>query len=210
MSVQSDVLSGVRGATAPPAPAGNPAILGLVTFLPAGLTLGFWLVGYLPVTIPGGMIATAVGSAGLFLLVSCLWAARLGASAVAGILGLFSAFFTSLAVMLFGLANGLFGLADSSEVPKVLVPYALSFLIVFGLVTLGTLRLPLAFTAGFVFIDATFALLIANLLTGTALYATLAGICTFVFCAIYAYILLDAITQETGGNAMPLGGPVTR
>ena len=49
-----------RPAAAPAGnPQGNPAPLGLATFLPGALTLGLWLVGYLPAADLGA-IAPAV------------------------------------------------------------------------------------------------------------------------------------------------------
>ncbi len=58
MSVESDVQSGGRmplRKQLPPAPVGNPLLLGLATFLPGGITLGLWFVGYLDTaTLPGG------------------------------------------------------------------------------------------------------------------------------------------------------------
>ncbi|MHA6792808.1 acetate uptake transporter family protein [Pseudonocardia bannensis] len=217
MSVESDVQPGAAPVeTAPAVPAGNPALLGLPTFLPGGITLGLWLVGYLDTaTLPGGMTAAVTFSAGLFLLVACIWAARIGQSAVAGIFGTFSAFWLSFGFLLMGLLNGWFGLSTdptlaATQVQNVQAAYLLSWLIVFVALTLATLRLPLAFTAGFVFVSVTFALVLSFVLTGTALFATLAGISTFVFCAIYAYIFFDAMSQELGGKALPMGNPITR
>ncbi len=82
MSVESDVR-------ATPVATGNPVLIGLTGFLPAGLTLGLWLVGYLPATGLGGMVPAVWGSAGIFLLVAAIWAGRIGGSAVAAILGSF-------------------------------------------------------------------------------------------------------------------------
>jgi len=87
---------------------------------------------------------------------------------------------------------------------------AASWLIVFVALTLATLRLPLAFTVGFVLVSATFALLLANLLTGQAIFSTLAGLTTFGFCAVYAYIFFDAMGQELGGRAMPMGNALVK
>lgn len=94
--LQADVRAGAHAAEEPAAtaaPAGNPALLGLITFLPSGITLGLWFVGYLDTaTLPGGMIPIVTLSAGLFQLVAAAWAGRLGASSVAAIFGVFSAF----------------------------------------------------------------------------------------------------------------------
>jgi uncharacterized protein len=214
---QTSVESDAHGAPATverAAPAANPALLGLPTFLPGGITLGLWLVGYLDTAaLPGGMIAAVTFSSGLFLLVACVWAARLGQSAVAGILGTFSAFWLSFGFLVMGLVNDWFGVsADpavaAAQMQNVQATYVLAWLIVILILTVATLRMPLAFTAGFVFVCATFALVLGFVLSGNTLFATIAGITTFIFCAIYAYIFLDGMTQELGGRAMPMGNPI--
>lgn len=209
MSVESDVTSGAHAAAAPApaAPAGNPALLGLATFLPGALSLGLWLVGYLPAADVGAIIPALVFSNGLFLMIACIWASRLGASAVAGIFGTFSAFWISLGVLLAAMTNGWFALtADSSPLPT----YLLSWLIVFVALTLATLRLPLAFSAGFVFVCIAVALVLANVLTGSSIFMVLAGVSVFVFCAIFAYIWVDGMGQELGGRAMSMGSPIQK
>ncbi|MFB9382561.1 GPR1/FUN34/YaaH family transporter [Pseudonocardia petroleophila] len=215
MSVESDVQSGAHAAAAPApaAPAGNPALLGLATFLPGALSLGLWLVGYLPAADVGAIVPAVVFSNGLFLLISCLWAARLGGSAVAAIFGTFSAFWLSLGVILTAITNagaeapGVLGLtATSAALPT----YLLSWLIVFAALTLATLRLPLAFTGGFLFVTIAVALVLANVLTGAAIFSTLAGVCVFIFCAIFAYIWFDGMSQELGGKAMSMGNPIQK
>lgn len=208
MSVERDVQQ-AAGVSAPAAavPTGNPALLGLATFLPGALSLGLWLVGYLPAADLGGIVPTLWFSSGLFLLISSIWATRLGSSAVAAILGVFSAFWLSLGLLVVASTDLLFGLtAKSNPLPT----FLLSWLIVFVALTLTTLRLPLAFTAGFLFVDIAVALVLAYVLTSTQLYATLAGIAVFVFCAIFAYIWIDGVSQELGGKALSMGNPILR
>lgn len=212
MSVESDVQSGTGAAAAPApvVPAGNPALLGLITFLPGGITLGLWFVGYLDtVALPGGMIPAVTVSAGLFLMIATIWAASLGANAVAAIFGVFSAFWLSFGLLLAGLTSGWWAIPPES-VPDVQAAYLLSFLIVFVIMTLATLRLPLAFTVGFVFVVATFALAFLGVSTGNAALFPIAGITTFIFCAVFAYILVDGFGQETGGRAMPMGSALIK
>lgn len=214
MSVGSDVRA--PAATEHATSTANPALLGLPTFLPGGITLGLWLVGYLDTaTLPGGMIAASVFASGLFLLVACVWAARAGQSALAGILGTFSAFWMSFGFLVMGLVNNWFGVsADpataAAQVQNVQATFVLAWLIVFLTLTVATLRMPLAFTAAFVFVCATFALVLGFVLSGNPLFAMLGGITTFVFCAIYAYIFLDGMSQELGGRALPMGHPIQR
>ena len=211
------VGSGVRPARAvagPGAPAGNPALLGLPAFLPGGITLGLWLVGYLDATaLPGGMIAASLFASGLFLLVACVWGAAVGQSALAGVFGTFSAFWLSFGFLLLGLANDWFGISadpavGAAQERDVQATFVLAWLIVFMTLTVATLRMPLAFTAGFVFVCATFALVLGFVRSGNPLFAALGGVTTFVVCAIYGYVFVDGMGRELGGRALPLGQPI--
>lgn len=203
MSVESDVQSGVQAAPAPPA--GNPALLGLATFLPGAISLGLWLVGYLPAGDLGAIAPAVILSSGLFLMIATLWAARLGNSVVAGIFGTFSAFWLSLGFLVAAITNGWLGLTKTSAP---LPTFLLAWLIVFVALTLATLRLPLAFTAGFVAVDITVAFVLLNVLTAASIFAVLAGITVFIFCAIFGYIWFDGMGQELGGRPMPMGTPL--
>jgi succinate-acetate transporter protein len=192
------------------APAGNPALLGLITFLPSGITLGLWFVGYLDTaTLPGGMIPALALSAGLFMLIATVWAGRVGASTVAAIFGVFAAFWLSFAALVAGLTSGWWGITPAG-VKSVQSTYLLSFLLVFVLLTLATLRLPLAFTAGFVLVDLTFLLAFLAVANTQASLFNWAGVTTFAFCAVFAYVLFDGFGQDLGGRAMPLGNAVLR
>jgi succinate-acetate transporter protein len=195
---------------APALPAGNPALLALITFLPSALTLGLWFIGYLDTArLPGGMIATLALSAGLFMLVATVWAGRIGASTVAAIFGVFSAFWLSFALLITALTSTWWAIA-AGGVQRVQATYLLSFLCVFTLLTLATLRLPLAFTVGFVLVDLTFLLAFIAVVNGNRDWFTWAGVTTFAFCAVFAYVLFDGFGQDLGGRAMPLGKPVIR
>jgi succinate-acetate transporter protein len=200
-------------APAPPAPAlpaGNPALLALITFLPSALTLGLWFIGYLDtVALPGGMVATLALSAGLFMLVATIWAGRIGASTLAAIFGVFSAFWLSFALLVTALTSTWWAIA-AAGVARVQATYLLSFLCVFTLLTLATLRLPLAFTVGFVLVDLTFLFAFIAVVNGNRDWFTWAGVTTFAFCAVFAYVLFDGFGQDLGGKAMPLGKPVIR
>lgn len=200
-------------APAPPAPAlpaGNPALLALITFLPSGLTLGLWFIGYLDTAaLPGGMVATLALSAGLFMLVATIWAGRIGASTLAAVFGVFSAFWLSFALLVTALTSTWWAIA-AAGVARVQATYLLSFLCVFVLLTLATLRLPLVFTAGFVLVDLTFLLAFLAVVNTNTTYFTWAGVTTFAFCGVFAYVLFDGFGQDLGGKAMPMGKPVIR
>jgi uncharacterized protein len=195
---------------APALPAGNPALLALITFLPSALTLGLWFIGYLDTArLPGGMIATLALSAGLFMLVATIWAGRIGASTLAAIFGVFSAFWLSFALLVTALTSTWWAIA-AGGVMRVQATYLLSFFCVFTLLTLATLRLPLAFTVGFVLVDVTFLLAFIAVVNADRDYFTWAGVTTFAFCAVFAYVLFDGLGQDLGGKAMPMGKPLIR
>jgi succinate-acetate transporter protein len=218
MSVESDVHSGAHATDQEPGlaqpaaavPAGNPTLLGLFAFLPAAITLGLWFLGYLDTaTLGGGMIPVTGITAGVFMAIAAIWAGRVGASAVAAILGLFAGFWASLSVLLIGATSGGWGItADNLALAQ--RTYLLSFLIVFALLTLVTLRLPMMFTAGFLFVVITFALAFIGVSTGNPSLFPIAGYTDLIFCIIFAYILADGMAQELGGKPLPLGNPLQR
>ncbi|MBC3193873.1 hypothetical protein H7X46_22690 [Pseudonocardia sp. C8] len=219
MTVESETAGAYTDA--PPAaaapPAANPALMGLICFLPSGITLGLWFVGYLDTTaLPGGMIPIVTFAAGLFLLLGAVSALGAGDSVTAAIFGVFSAFWTSFGVLLMALNNGWIIDAgtgqplSTEQIGSIQSTYLLSFTLVFVLLTLATLRLPLMFTVGFVLVDITFVLAYLGVTAGNAGLFPIAGITTFGFCAVFAYILYDAFGQALGGRALAMGNPIRR
>ncbi|MET0188010.1 MAG: GPR1/FUN34/YaaH family transporter [Pseudonocardia sediminis] len=219
MSVESDTAGAHAAAAAaePAAPAANPIPLALITVLPGAITLGLWFVGYLDTTaLPGGMIPILMFSAGMGLIISTIWAARERANAVAGVLGLFAAFWFSFGFLVLALNNGWIINAGTGEaitadqVANIQATYLLSFTIVFILMTLATLRLPLAFTTAFVFVDITFVLAFIGVSAGAAGLFPIAGITTFIFSAVFAYIAYANFAQDLGGKEMAMGNPIQK
>lgn len=219
MSVESETAA-VHG-DAPPAmaapPPANPALMGLICFLPSGITLGLWFVGYLDTTaLPGGMIPVLTFSAGLFLFLATAASLRAGDSVTAAIFGIFSAFWISFGVLLMALNNGWIidagsgGPLSTDQIGSIQSTYLLSFTLVFILLTLATLRLPLMFTVGFVLVDVTFVLAYLAVTAGNAALFPIAGITTFGFCLVFAYIMFDAFGQTLGGRPMTMGGPLVK
>ncbi|MBP2365914.1 GPR1/FUN34/YaaH family transporter [Pseudonocardia parietis] len=202
-------------ATAPPT--ANPALMGLICFLPSGITLGLWFVGYLhTAALPGGMIPILTFSAGLFLFLATAASLRAGDSVTAAIFGVFSAFWISFGVLLMALNNGWIvdagtgGPLSTDQIGSIQSTYLLSFTLAFILLTLATLRLPLMFTVGFVLVDVTFVLAYLAVTAGNAALFPIAGITTFGFCLVFAYIMFDAFGQTLGGRPMAMGGPLVK
>jgi uncharacterized protein len=108
-----------------------------------------------------------------------------------------------------GITSGWWAI-DGDSSGQVRATYLLSFLLVFVLLTLSTLRLPLAFTVGFVLVDVTFALAFFGVAGGNAGLFPIAGITTFLFCLVFAYILYDGVNQDLGGRPLPMGNAMVR
>ncbi|MFT4083588.1 MAG: GPR1/FUN34/YaaH family transporter [Nocardioides sp.] len=196
----------------PAAPPGDPAMIGVPTFLVGSIALGLNLVGYVDQGVVGSPIAIIALATGIGQVIAAVWAASLAQNAVAGIFGIFSGFWLSYAALVFGLLHHWYGLTAEATTPTVKM-FLLAWLVLIVLLTLVTLRLPLAFTILFVLID--LALLFVLLAYANAGAAgadsgllTIGGVLVFCFCAVGAYLFADAAAGATGGPRLPMGRPV--
>ena len=188
-------------------PTGNPALVGLPAFMVGAVALGLVLTGFAPAGAAGASIPIIATATGIGLVFAAVWAARVGQSAVAAVFSIFSGFWISYAALVLGLTHNWFAI-PADAVARTQEVYLVSWLVVIVMLTLGTLRLPLAFTALFALVD----LAILLILIGTAQESTgllkTAGFTVFGFVAVGAYIFLGSMASETGGKSLPLGSPV--
>ncbi len=188
-------------------PEGNPALIGVPTFLAGSIALGLVLTGYVPAAAAGASIPIIMTATGIGQLVSAIWAARLAQNAVASIFGIFCGFWLSYAALVLGLTHNWFGVpaADAAGTQKL---FLLTWLIIVAVLTLVTLRLPAAFTLLFGLID--LALLFVLLGTAEASSGLLkaGGYLVFAFVAVGVYLFVDAMSAATGGRSLPLGRPL--
>lgn len=202
-------------AAAAAAAGANPGLLGLPTFVAGAIPLGLFLVGYQD-GAAAGLIVNIILVAGLGLLISCIWAIKVGAGAVAAIFGIFAAFWLSFALLVLGNTHGWF--VPAGLEPEVVaaaglggtIVYLIAWTIAVLVLTIATLRLPLAFTVLFALVALTFFLVLLGNLTADTIWATIAGYVVFAFTAVGVYLFLDAMGQATGGKAMPLGNPILK
>lgn len=191
-----------------PAPlAGDPSILGVPAFVAGSVALGLALVGYVPGAAVGGVLPIVAAATGLSLFIATVWAAAIGQTAVAGIFGLFSGFWWSYAVLVLGLTHNWFAV-PAANVPRVQAIYLISWAVVFGVLTLGTLRLPLAFTIIFGLVVVALVLLIFGTLNADTTLTKMAGWVVLAFAAVGAYVFMGSATTATGGTGLALGRPV--
>jgi uncharacterized protein len=193
--------------------AGNPAILGLPTFIAGSVALGLGLAGVVPAGVLGAPLAIILAATALGLLLAAIWAAAVGQSAVASVFGIFGTFWLSYGVLVLGLDHNWFAITVTAVIATVKL-FLLTWLIVIVMLTLATLRLPVAFTAVFVLVDLALLLLYIAFANASPLgvpssgLIKTAGYVVLVFAAIGVYLFFDAASVATGGKALPLGKPL--
>jgi uncharacterized protein len=196
---------------AEPAPigllAGNPALLGLPSFIVGSVALGLALVGVVPPTAIGAALPIILAATATGLFISTVWAVAIGQSAVAAIFGIFAGFWLSYAVLVLGLGHVWFAITLTAVVSTEKL-FLISWLVVIVMVTLATLRLPLAFTVVFALVDLALLLLIIATAQGSAGLTKTAGYVVLVFAAVGVYLFFDAASVATGGKPLALGRPV--
>ncbi len=217
LDASADAQPPVEEAAAPAAVtgplAGDPAMLGLPTFIAGSVALGLGLVGVVPAGVLGAPVAIILATTALGLLIAAIWSVAIGQSAVASIFGIFGTFWLSYAVLVLGLDHNWFAIAAIAVLATVKL-FLLTWLIVIVMLTLATLRLPLAFTAVFVLVDLALLLLYlafngasaAGVASGGLLKT--AGYVVLVFAAVGIYLFFGAASVATGGKPVPLGRPV--
>jgi succinate-acetate transporter protein len=187
--------------------AGNPAAVGLPSFIVGSVALALVLVGYVPASAVGASLPIIAAATGLGLTISTGWAAATGQSAVASIFGIFSGFWLSYAVLVLGLTHNWFAITPAAAVHTQGL-FLITWLVVIVMLTVATLRLPLAFTVLFTLIDlALVAVLIGTLNTSTG-WLKFGGVLVFAFAAVGVYLYLGIAAIVTGGSALPLGQPL--
>ena len=186
---------------------GDPAILGLPSFIVGSVALGLALVGVTPATAVGAPLAIILAATAVGLTIAAVWAAAIGASAVAGIFGIFAGFWLSYAVLVVGLIHGWFGITALAVVDTEKL-FLISWLVIVVILTLATLRLPLAFTAVFLLIDVALLLLLINTFSASSGLTKTAGYVVLLFAAIGLYLFFGSASVATGGKPLPLGRPL--
>ena len=204
----------VPAAEAPPAagPAigpmlGDPTALGLPCFVVGSVSLGLALVGVVPAAAIGAALPIILTATSVGLFLATIWSASLGQTAVASVFGIFAGFWLSYAVLVIGLTHNWFGIAPAS-VQAAQELFLVSWLVVMIMLTLATLRLPLAFTAVFALVDLALLLVFLGVNQSSAGLLKAGGYVALVFAAIGVYLYFNTASQATGGRALPLGDPL--
>lgn len=209
--------SEIAGAPAPVlAPlAGDPAMLGLPTFIVGSVALGLVLVGVVPAFAVGASLPIILAATSTGLFIAAIWSAAIGQSAVASIFGIFAGFWLSYAVLVLGLDHNWFAITVAAVLATVKL-FLVSWLVAIIMLTLATLRLPSAFSVLFALVDLALLLLLIAYANASAAGVPSSGLIKFagyvilVFAALGVYLFFGAAAAGTGGNSLPLGKPLMR
>ena len=188
-------------------PVGDPASVGVPTFLVGSIALGLVLVGFVPATAAGASIPIIATATGIGQLIAAVWAARLAQNAVATVFGTFAGFWISYAALVLGLTHNWFAIAPADAV-KSQELFLISWLAVIVLLTLFSLRLPLAFTVLFVLVDVALLLVLLGTAKASVGLTHAGGYAVFAFVLVGAYLFMNSLSGATGGRAFPLGNPL--
>ena len=187
--------------------AGDPGLLGLPSFIVGTVTIALGFIGVVPAGTSGAAVPTILAATAIGMFIAAIWAAAIGQSAVAGINGTFAGFWLSYAVLVLGLTHNWFGIAPTAIVDTEKL-FLIGWLVVMVLLTLATLRLPLAFTALFTLVDVAVLLVLLGTVQASTNLLKAGGYVALVFAAIGAYIWLGSFFHTTGGKEFPLGTPM--
>jgi len=186
--------------------AGEPAIVGLPSFIVGAVALGMTLIGVVPTGMNGAAVpALLVAAAGV--TVASIWSAVIGQNASAGIYGIVSGYYWSYALLVLGLAHNWFGvtpaaLADTQKL------FVISWIVIVTMLVLGTLRMPAVFTLLFTLLDVALLLDLLGIIQTSANLTKAAGWVLIAAAAVPAYLYFGSASHATGGKEVPLGPPI--
>jgi uncharacterized protein len=189
------------------APTGDPMQIGLPSFIVGSIALGLVLIGYVPAAAVGASLPIILAATGIGLAIAAVWAAALNQSAVASVFGIFPGFWWSYAVLVLGLTHNWFAIGATAATSTQGL-FLISWLVVIVMLTLATLRLPVAFTLLFLLIDVALVLVLISTLQGSAAVGKIAGVVVLAFAAVGVYLYFGSTSSATGGPALPLGRPL--
>lgn len=187
--------------------AGDPSVIGLPSFIVGSIALGLVLVGMVPATAVGASLPIILAATAIGQLVTALWSASLGQNAVASVFAVFGGFWLSYAVLVLGLTHNWFGISATAATSTQEL-FLISWLITVVMLTLATLRLPLAFTLVFALVGVALLLVLLGTANASSILVKAGGYAVFLFAAVGVYLFFSALSAATGGKPLPLGKPV--
>src|ERR1039457_1346416 len=167
--------------------AGDPAVIGLPSFIVGSVALGLVLAGMVPATAVGASLPIILAATAVGQFVAMVWAAMVGQSAVASVFGIFGGFWLSYAVLVLGLTHNWFGItAAAAQSTQEL--FLVSWLVVVTMLTLATLRLPVIYTVLLALVDLGLLLVFLGVNEASTGMLKAGGYVVLVFAAVGVYL----------------------
>lgn len=188
---------------------GDPAAIGVPSFLAGSIALGLVLVGFVPATAVGASIPIIMTATGIGQVIAAVWAASLAQNAVASVFGTFAGFWLSYAALVLGLTHNWFAV-DAQDAVRTQELFLATWLCVIVLLTIFTFRLPLAFTVLFVLVDVALLLVLLGTTQASVNLTKAGGYAVFAFVLVGVYLFGNALSVATGGRGLPLGRAILR
>jgi len=187
---------------------GDPQLVAAPVFTIGSIALAFQLTQYVSPVALGTPLAIILGTTGLFLLVSTIWAAGVGQSFVACFAGTFGGFWISYGILVLALQHDWFKI-PVGDIGRTVAIFAIAFAAFFFFLTLASLRLPIIYTL-------IFGLVVVALCFVAAAYLKtpidldllkVAGYITFVFAGLGMWLSWTVMNLSLGGPVFPPLGP---
>ncbi len=189
--------------------AGDPLSLGLPAFIIGSVALGMVLVGFVSPLGTGASLPIILAATAAGLFISTFWAAAVGQSAVALVLGVFAGFWLSYSFLVLGLTHNWFGVG-AADVKASTELFLTAWVVIFSMLALATLRLAAAFTAVIALVDVAVILVLIGTIQVQPNLLKAGGATAFLFAAVGIYIFFGTASMATGGKAIPLGRPLLK
>lgn len=194
---------------AAPVAVGDPLIVGLPAFVVGSVALALVDINFAPLAAAGAAVPIILAATSVGLFIATFWAIRLQQNAVAAVQAVFGGFWLSYSAVVIGLGHRWWAILPTGVARSVEV-FLIAWLVIIGLLTLGTLRLPSVFTGIFVLVDAALVLLLIATVNTSENLTKVAGWVILVFAALGAYAWVSSLQTATGGKALPMGPPLMR
>lgn len=198
-----------EAAAAAPEAVGDPLIVGLPAFIAGSVALALVDINFAPLAAAGAAVPIIMTATSLGLFIAAIWAIRLQQNAVAAVQAVFGGFWLSYAAVALGLGHRWFAVLPAG-VARTVEVFLITWLVVIGLLTLGTLRLPSVFIAIFVLVDLALVLSLIATVQASVNMTKIAGWVILAFAAVGAYAWVSSLQTATGGKALPMGPPLLR
>jgi succinate-acetate transporter protein len=186
---------------------GDPAMIALPTVIAGAVGLFLTTIGFVPASAGLAAIPVILAATVLGLLISTIWAAKLGQNIVATLYAVFLGFYASYVALQLGIANNWYKI-PADQIGNTVAVYLICWLVAIAMLTVATLRLPVAFTILLGLVDVALGILLLTIYLPSGYLQFVAGLLVLGFVAEGIYLYFHVMSLAFGGKGLPLGRPL--